>query len=183
MNKIFAEKFVKQLGQFMDKIPFRPSIKDEGALEIAMLPKVKEFIQKELTGNTSLDHILYHHGKNKKDKRLWRESKDHQTVTLYGSNVADMFIRHEKIGRVSIELKYAKLSKKGEGLTPHIQRAIGQSLIARLKHPYAICFIVYKKQKKHLEKIDKISLEYYKKLHNLLWRKHRIYFIIRKQAI
>jgi len=68
-----------------------------------------------------------------------------------------------------------KLSQKGEGLTGSIQRAIGQCLIATMKHPFAVCVIGYGQQKKHLE------IGVAKQLKDLLWKHHRIYLIIRKR--
>ena len=94
---------------------------------------------------------------------------------MFGTNVSDIFIVHKKVGAVALELKYVKLSQKGEGLTGSIQRAIGQCLIATMKHPFAVCVIGYGQQKKHLE------IGVAKQLKDLLWKHHRIYLIIRKR--
>lgn len=176
MNKL-GEKFVLKLGYLMEKAFIPPSVNNESGLEYAFLPQIKKLIQKELGTPGGIDKILYHHGRNTEEKKHWTESKKLQTVMLFGTNVSDMFIVHPKIGAASLEFKYVKLSRTGEGVTGSIQRAIGQSLIATVRHPFAVCVIVYGKQKKHLE------LGAMKQLKNLLWKHHKIYLVIRKQAL
>lgn len=176
MNKS-GEKFVLKLGRLMDKVSIPSSVNDESSLEYAILPHIRKLIQKELTGNKTLDGVLYHHGRNKEEKKWWSKSKSLQTIKLFGTNVSDMFVAHPKIGAVALEFKYVKLSRKGEGLTGSIQRAIGQSLIATIRHPFAVCVIVYKKQKKHL------MVGVMRQLKNLLWEHHKIYLVIRKQVL
>lgn len=176
MSKLSAKKLILKLGRFMEKIPLFSSIKNENDLEYAVLPHIKKFIQKELTGNKTLDGILFHHGRNEEEKRWWSKSKSLQTVKLFGTNVSDMFIAHQKIGAVALEFKYVKLSRKGEGLTGSIQRAIGQSLIATIRHPFAVCVIVYGQQKKYLE------AGVLQQLKKSLWRHHKIYLVIRNQS-
>jgi hypothetical protein len=167
-----AETFIEDLGHLIETEPLPADINDEYALEFALLPHIQKFVQEKLAGDESLDCVLYHHGRTLKEKRLWSESKQFQTVGLYGANVSDIFIKHPKVGAIAIELK---LSKKGEGLTGNIQRAIGQSLIATMRHPYAICVIVYKKQGKKPSP-GKIAA-----LNDLLWEQHKIYLIVREQ--
>lgn len=177
MAKISKERFILKLGNLMETVALPASIESEGDFEYAVLPYIKKFIEEELTGSKMFDGVLYYHGRNTEEKKWWSKSKPLQTVKLFGTNVSDIFIVHEKIGAVALELKYVKLSKKGEGLTGSIQRAIGQSLIATMRHPFAICVIVYRQEKKHLE----IGIA--KQLKDLLWEHHRIYLVIRKQAI
>lgn len=177
MKKSIGKKFVLKLGRLIEKTPLKYSIKDEIGLEYAILPHIKKFIQKELTGNKVLDGILYHHGRNKREKEWWAKSKKLQNVKLFGTNVSDMFIVHPKIGAVALEFKYVKLSRKGEGLTGSIQRAIGQSLIATMRHPFAVCVIIYRQQKKHLEP------GVIQKLKKSLWEQRRVYLIIRKHFL
>lgn len=176
MRRSSAEKIVLRLGRLMENIPLSPRIGNESNLEYAVLPHIKKFVQKELAEEKALGGVLYYHGRNKKEKKRWTESKLLQTVKLFGTN---MFIVHpmfQKIGAVSLEFKYAKLLRTGEGLTGSIQRAIGQSLIATLRHPFAICTIVYGQQKKHLE------IGALEQLKNLLWKQHKIYLVIRNRC-
>ena len=74
---------------------------------------------------------------------------------------------------MAIELKYAKPKTDGSGLTSQIQRAVGQSLIASLRHKFVICVIVYKNQKKEQEAGE------IEKLKKVLQEKHNIYLVIR----
>ena len=173
LNKLSAEKFVLKLGHLLEKIEFSISIKNEIELEYAILPYIKKFLQKNLVLNKNLEGVLYHHGRNEQEKEQWTKSKSLQTVKLFGDNVSDIFIVHKKIGAIALELKYAKLPSGSKGLTAHIQRAIGQCLIAKLRHPFVICAIFYNKRQKNL----KPGL--FMPLKKLLWNKHKIYLIIK----
>lgn len=173
MNKSLAEKVVLKLGHLLERITFPASIRNEIELEYTILPYIKKFIHENICRNKSLEEILYHHGRNKQEKEQWTESKSLQTVKLFGDNVSDIFIVHKKIGAIALEFKYTKLSLGSRGLTSHIQRAIGQCLIAKLRHPFVICAIFYNKKQKSL----KPGL--FIKLKKLLWDKHRIYLIIK----
>ena len=137
-------QFIQKLGKFIEKIKFTQNIRTESELELSILPDIEDFIQKELPTQDKDTPVFYHHGTTKEEKLLWSKSKTLQTVHLFGSNVSDMFIFHHKIGAVTIEFKYTKSNK----LTSQIQRAIGQSIIATMRHPFAICVIVYKKCRK-----------------------------------
>lgn len=167
------EKFVLNLGHLLEKIKIPLSIKNEIELEYALSSHIKKFVQKNLSQSNNLDGILFHHGRNKREKAWWTKSKLLQTVKLFGDNVSDIFITHRKIGAVALEFKYIKLASAGKGLTGHIQRAIGQSLIAKLRHPFVICAVFYNKKQRNL----KPGL--FIKLKKLLWNKHRIYLIIK----
>lgn len=171
-----AEKFVLALGQLLKKIDIPLSIKSEADLEYAILPHIKDFILKKLVKNGVLDSIFYYHGKTTEEKKSWAKSKSFQTVKLFGANVSDMFIRHPLIGAIALELKYVKLDKFGKGLTGSIQKAVGQSLIATLRHPFAVCFVVYTSPRKLL----KAGVS--QRLKELLWNQHKICLIIRKQT-
>lgn len=173
MNKLFAEKFVLKLGRMLENITAQASIKNEIDLEYALLLYIKEFLRKNLVLNKNLEGILYYHGRDKQEKEQWTKSKSLQTVKLFGDNVSDIFIAHRRIGAIALELKYAKLSSGKKGFTAHIQRAIGQCLIAKLRHPFVICAIFYNKKQKNLKPGLFIPIK------TLLWNKHRIYFIIR----
>jgi len=162
------------LGRMLENITAKVPIKNEIGLEYAVLPNIKEFLQKNLVLNKNLEGILYHHGRDKQEKEQWTKSKSLQTVKLFGDNVFDIFIIHKKIGAIALELKYAKLSSGKKGLTAHIQRAIGQCLIAKLRHPFVICAIFYNKKQRALKPGLFTSLK------TLLWDKHKICLIIRE---
>jgi len=176
MNKAETEKekIVIKLRKLIENLPINDSfsINSEADLEYALLPSIRKFIKNNLSAD--IEKVLYHHGRTLQEKKHWTDSKSLQTVKLFGVNVSDIFIKCSKIGAVAIELKYAKLLKK-QGLTGALQRAIGQSLIATLRHPFAICCIFYRQSRK-----NKIEFGLIEKLKKILWRKHKIYLIVRK---
>lgn len=168
--KTGSEKIVKKLVQELEKLPLPDSLKNESDLEFAVLPAIKRFIQKELKVN-NLRSILYHHGKSKEEKESWSESKQFQNIELLGTHTYDMLIRHPKVGSVVLEFKYAASPKNP--LTNRIQRIIGQSLIAKLKHDCVISCLVFRKK----GKIPKPGL--LEKLKKDLQENHKIYLIVR----
>ena len=174
MNKSSVKQFVMEMGRLLERIDLPPSIKNESDLEYAVLPHLKAFIRKKLTLTGELEGIVYHHGRTKEEKKWWKKSKPLQTVLLYGTHVSDMFVAQPDIREVALEFTYKKLSRKKEGLTSHIQRAIGQSMIATLRHPFAICMIVYEAQHEFPD------TELVRQLKEKLW-KRGIYLIIRKR--
>jgi len=173
MGKLFAGKFVLKLGRMLENTTAPIPIRNEIDLEYTLLSYIKKFLQKNLVFNKNLEGVLYHHGRDKQEKEQWTKSKSLQTVKLFGDNVSDVFIVHKRIGAMALELKYTNLSSGKRGLTAHIQRAIGQCLIAKLRHPFVICAIFYNKRQKDFK------LGSFIKLKKLLWDKHRIYLIIR----
>lgn len=177
MNRLKTEKekIVIKLGKLIENLPLPDSIKSESDLEYALLSDIKKFIKDELFSNVK--NVLYHHGRTVQEKKHWADSKPLQVVKLFGVNVSDIFIKCSKIGAVAIELKYAKISKR-KGLTSFLQKAIGQSLIATLRHPFAICCIFYRQLHK-----NKIEFGLIEKLKKILWKKHKIYLIVRKNKI
>lgn len=168
--KIGSERIVKKLVQELEKLPLPESLKNESDLEFAMLPAIKRFIQEELKAD-DLKGVLYHHGKNKEEKKLWSESKQFQNIELLGIHTYDMLIRHPKVGSLVLEFKYAASSKNP--LTNRIQRIIGQSLIAKLKHDYVISCLVFRRKRK----MPKLGL--LERLKKDLQENYRIYLIVR----
>ncbi|OHB17365.1 MAG: hypothetical protein A2913_00920 [Parcubacteria group bacterium RIFCSPLOWO2_01_FULL_40_65] len=168
--EIDSEKIVKKLAHKLEKLPLPISLKNESDLEFAVLPIIKRFIQKEL-GINDKKHILYHHGRNKDEKNLWSKSKPLQNIELLGTHTYDMLIIHPKIGSLVLEFKYAASAKNP--LTSRIQRIIGQSLIAKLKHPYVISCLVFKRKGKRPQ------LGLLEKLKKDLQENHKIYLIVR----
>jgi len=68
MSKLSVEKFVLKLGNLMEKVSIPPAVKSESDFEYAVLPHIKNFLKKELTGSKKFDGVLYHHGRNKEEK-------------------------------------------------------------------------------------------------------------------
>lgn len=170
------EKIIIRLGKLIENLPIDSSnsvVNSESDLEYAILPDIRKFIKDELFKG-DVENVLYHHGRTLQEKKHWTNSKPLQTVKLFGVNVSDIFIKCSKIGAVAIELKYVKLLKR-KGLTSSLQRAVGQSVIATLRHPFAICAIF----NKQLHKI-KTEVGLIEKLKKVLWEKHKIYLIVRK---
>ena len=162
--EINPEKIIKKLVQELEKLSLPESLKNESDLEFAVLPTIRTFVQKELKIN-NLKGILYHHGRNKEEKELWSKSKQFQNIELLGTHTYDMLIKHPKVGSLVLEFKYASSSKNP--LTNRIQRIIGQSLIAKLKHDYVISCLVFRRKGRSpkpglLEQMKKDLQETYK---------------------
>lgn len=168
--KTDSERVVRKLVQELEKLPLPESLKNESDLEFTVLPTIKRFIQEELKVN-DLRGVLYHHGRSKEEKELWSESKKFQNIELLGKHTYDMLIRYPKIGSLVLEFKYAASSKNP--LTNRIQRIIGQSLIAKLKHDYIISCLVFRRK----GEIPKPGL--LEKLKKDLQENYRIYLIVR----
>ena len=175
MRKAFGERFVQKLGKFIERIRIPSTVRTEAELELAVLATLKAFVQRALPRRKRKTPILYHHGTTAEEKRWWSRTKALQAVRLFGTNVSDMFIVHPRIGAIAVEFKYVKEARGSVKLTSQIQRAVGQSIIATLRHPFGICAIVYRKPKKSLPE-GKL-----KALKRTLWEKHRIYLVIRPQ--
>jgi len=171
----FGERFVQKLGGFIEHVRIPSTVRTETELELAVLPTLKAFIQRAFPRRKRKTPILYHHGTTTEEKHWWSRSKALQTVQLFGTNVSDMFIVHPRTGAIAVEFKYAKETQGSVKLTSQIQRAVGQSIIATLRHPFGICAIVYRKPKKSLPE-GKL-----KALKRSLWKKHRIYLVVRPQ--
>lgn len=168
--EIDSEIIIEKLVQKLEKITLPESLKNESDLEFVFLPTIKKFIQKELKVN-NLRNVLYHHGRNKEERKMWSDSKKFQNIELLGMHTYDMLIRHPKVGSLVLEFKYAASSKNP--LTSRIQRIIGQSLIANLKHNYVISCLVFRKK----GKMPKLGL--LEKLKKDLQKNYKIYLIVR----
>src|SRR3989338_5565404 len=134
----FSEKFVINLGRFIEGLKLHAGILTEAELEQAVIPAIRKSVEAVLPRGPSSRPVLYHHGTTTEEKRQWSDSKPLQIVQLFGTNVSDMFIAHPRMGAVAIEFKFVKGSGGSIKLTSQIQRAIGQAIIATLRHPYAI---------------------------------------------
>ncbi len=174
MNK---PKFVIALGKIVSSIAIPGNINNELDLEEILLPHVKSYVQESLQKTQEeLKTIVYAHGKNKEEKKLWSESKKIQTITAFNCTMAsDIFIHHENIGTIFVEIKLAKPRKSGGDSFPgSLQRAVGQTVIATMKHDYAICYIATPKRGSSLK--NDIS----EKLIETLWKKLKILLLIKE---
>jgi hypothetical protein len=142
-------EFMLGLENILREIPIPQNINSELDLEHILLPHIKNYLKESLqVKQQELKTAVYAHGEDEEGKRLWTKSKPYQTVTAFGCTMAaDIFIRHENIGTVFIEVKLAKPRKSGGDSFPGgLQRAIGQTVIASMKHKCAICYIATPKR-------------------------------------
>jgi len=170
-------EFVLGLENILKSIPIPQNIDNELDLERILFPHIKSYLEKSLqVKQEELKTIVYAHGENKEGKGLWSESKKYQTVTAFDCTMAaDIFIRHENIGTIFIEIKLAKPRKLGGDSFPgSLQRAIGQTVIASMKHNYAICYIATPKRSSTHEN------DIAEKLIKTIWEKLGILIIIKE---
>jgi len=169
--------FVRSLVNLLKRAPLS-SVRREIDLERVIVPMVRRHAQQALaTDDQDIDDIVFTHGSTREEKRRWTRSKPDQNVMVFGCpNTSDIFIKLPGPETIYIELKWAKRrGVKADTLPGDLQRSIGQSLIASLRHPYVICLVVCE----HLRP-DKTD-DYGKKLRMLLWKKHRIALIVRSR--
>jgi len=172
----FSGEFVTGLAEQLKKQALSPSIKTEVALEKVVYKTVRKYIIGTLDiDDQKIDQILFTHGNTKQEKKYWTDSKPDQNVIVFGcSNTSDIFIKEPRLGTIYIELKYSKRRGiKASTLPGDLQRSIGQSVIASIRHDYVICLIVCEAEIK-LGKND-----YSEKLRKRLWRDHKIALIVR----
>jgi len=169
--------FILGLGNILRSTPIPQTIDNELDLERILFPHIKDYLKKSLQVNEEeLRTIVYAHGENKEGKRLWSESKKYQGVIAFSCTMAaDIFIRHENIGTIFIEIKLAKPRESGGDSFPgSLQRAIGQAVIASMKHNYAICYIATPKRSSTYEN------DIAEKLIETIWEKLRILIIVKQ---
>jgi len=123
------------LARVIERAPLPERIKGEAAHEKALVPYVQRYVRSKLNLlDADLYDVLYYHGNPN-----WGKSKSLQHVAILGRYASDdIFVCHERIGRVLIELKFAKLRKPrgADSLPGGLQRSLGQSLIFSMRHPY-----------------------------------------------
>ena len=145
-------EFMVGLENVLRSIPIPQKIKSELDLERILVPHIKNYLKESLQlKQQELKMAVYAHGEDEEGKRLWSKSKPYQTVTAFGCTMAaDIFIRHENIGTIFIEVKLAKRRRSGGDSFPSgFQRAIGQAVIASMKHKCAICYVATPKRPTH----------------------------------
>jgi hypothetical protein len=80
MNK---SEFVIGLGKILSSIAIPGNINNGLDLEEILLPHVKSYVQESLQKTQEeLKTIVYAHGKNKEEKKLWSESKKSRLLRL-----------------------------------------------------------------------------------------------------
>ncbi len=188
-----ADALVQDLADHLDAVPVPPSVSDEQGLDRYFREVVRRYAQEKLPGAK-----VFTHGDTDEEKRWWTTSKALQNVTVYGHpNTSDIFISDPRLklagdardGGLYIEFKFAK--RRGHGgtsLPDALHLAIGQSIIASLRHPYVIALIVCQ----HIadpdlttdaageERPDKLDRR--EALSQLLWQQHRIRLVVRDLA-
>ncbi|MFC1591345.1 hypothetical protein ACFL43_02355 [Thermodesulfobacteriota bacterium] len=165
------DNFVIQLAdEIALSCPDPAGLSSEAELENNLVIIVEDFVQKHLDVTAEqIPQTVYGHVR----KKDWTASKKKQNVVAYGcSNTSDIFIEHHSIGSVYIELKLAKKrgEREGNSLPGDLQRSIGQSIIASMRHPYVICFIACQGKRRNIAGYR----DYYESLTESLWEKHRI---------
>jgi hypothetical protein len=175
-STIEGDSFVCDLAELLERFQIPAGIKTEIELERSIKQMVRDYTKKRLhLDDQELRDVFFTHGDSAEDKDLWTKSKGSQNIHVYGcSNTGDIFIKHPNIGTVYIEIKYSKKRGKAASTLPgDLQRAIGQSFIASLKHSHVICLIVCEadiKTRPHDLGSD---------LKDRLWNEHRIAIIVR----
>ncbi len=170
-----AEEFVQNLAAHLREIRL-PSALAEKRPEHDLKKRylraaIRSFTEKALgIPSKDLDEVVITNGDTPEEKARWTNSKSDQNVVAFDCpNTTDIFIKHPKIGTVSIEIKASKFqSAPGD-----LQRAIGQSVIASMKHDHVICLAVRQGQRK--AQTDDLGA----KLISTLWEKHRIALVVR----
>lgn len=177
MKKKVADEYTVSLANLLAKIQLPDNVRTELELERFVCKAVRKFTSRALNLNShSLKNVVYSHGDTPEERALWTKSKTLQNVVIYGcSNTSDIFITHPDIGTVYIELKLSKARRdlNSNSLPGDLQRSIGQSIIASLRHPYVICMVVCKGERK----IRPHDLS--QDLEEMLWKQHRIALVVR----
>jgi hypothetical protein len=175
-NRRRAKKFWLALSRHLATIPLKGTFKTELDLERFLRKAVKRFASTKLgLATPDAASAVYSHGETSPEKKAWSQSKALQNVVVYGcANSSDIFITHQKMGSIYIEVKLSKArGKSATSLPGDMQRSIGQSVIASLRHPAVICFIGI------LGKLRSVPQDLGKDLKRTLLQKHRIALIVR----
>jgi hypothetical protein len=156
--------FVHDLAERLRHVPLPKRLDNEGHLEQILVPHVREFIRRRLGySEPALSDAVIHHGHPK-----YAATRPERIVEILGAAMTgDIFIRRQDgVGTVFIELKLTKRS-----LPSGLQRAIGQSLVLRLKHN-VICMVVH-------EGLLSAKDDTFDYLEAELWRRFKIALIVR----
>ena len=173
---IDVQSLTSRIGDLLKNCDLPSSMKSEIDLERYVRPIVRSCVKEALQiSDEELSDVVFSHGEIEAERAYWTKSKAYQNVVVYGcSNTSDIFIRLPNDESIYMEIKLSK--KRGPGgstLPGDIQRSIGQSLIASLRHPYVICFIVCEADLRNKPE------DLREKLQSTLWERHRIALIVR----
>jgi hypothetical protein len=171
-----ADSFVASLVRHLTAIPLHGPFRSELDLEKVVAAAVRQFTTQALgLDDPALEEVVFTHGDDRHSKALWTASKPHQNVVAFGcANTSDVFIRHSQIGTIYIELKLSKArGLKSNSLPGDLQRSVGQSVIASLKHRHVICMIVTQGQRRDRDG------DMAENLRKALWEKHGIALVVR----
>lgn len=127
---------MRALADELRQVPLRSALADERQLEDALVPFVREFVGRTLrvSGDELRRRVIYHRHPD------YGSTTDKRRVRLFDSAITgDIFIEHHSGATIFIELKLAKKS-----MPSSLQRALGQSVLLRLKHDFVICFVALK---------------------------------------
>jgi len=131
-------EFVRGLADRLAQVSLPSDLANEAQLESALIPAVRVYVQDRLgvSDPILLNNAVVHHG-----HLDYEWTKPIRRVAVFGRKVTgDILIRLlQSRQTVFIELKLAKRS-----VPPSLQRALGQSLLLRLKHHYVICLVVHR---------------------------------------
>jgi hypothetical protein len=170
----FADRFVQGLAGALRRASLPRRLRTEIDLERAIWPLVRDYTRRALSlRKEELDKAVVAHGRTKEERERWTNSKPHQNVVVYGHpSTSDIFLQNKRVKSVYVELKLAKArSRKASTLPGDLQRSLGQSLLAHLRHQYVVCCIVCQRRVVH----DMNA----RRLEKTLWRKHRIALVVR----
>ncbi len=162
-----AASFVQDLAERLWHVRLPTGLTSEGQLEQALVPHVREFVRDRLgLSESAVKDAVIHH-----QHPQYAATRQQRVVEIFGAAMTgDIFIRHqERVGTVFIELKLTKRS-----LPSGLQRAIGQSLVLRLKHN-VICMVVHDGA---LDAQGDIAAH----LAAQLWKRFRIALVVRSVA-
>ena len=172
-----AETLTNKIVSLLRNCDLPISMESELALERKLGPIIRNLVKDTLKINDEvLSEVVFSHGETRAEKEFWTKSKADQNVVVYGcSNTGDIFIKHPDGESIYIEVKLSKRrGPKSTSLPGDIQRSIGQSLIASLRHAFVICFIVCQGDLR--ARPDDLRNE----LEQTLWQRHRIALIVRE---
>ena len=170
-SKYFIAGLIKEL----ENTPIYKPLKNELDLEQKIIaPCIRGYVGNKLNiQDTKLDEAVVSHS----NPSRWTKSKKDQNIIVFRcKTTGDIFIKHKEIGTVFIEIKLAKRKgkkTKADSLPEALQRSIGQSIIASMKHNYVICFIAHESNRQELPN------DQGKELKEKLWRDYRIALIVR----
>ncbi len=169
-----AKKLLNGLAQILQNAIF-PHLNSEIELERAVSLLIRDYTKHSLgLSEKELEGVIFAHGETKEEKTRWTDSKPMQNVHVFGcSNTSDIFLLHPAFQSIYVELKLSKQRGTLDSLPGNLQRAIGQSVIASLRHPYVICLVACDGARK----LNQADLG--KELTKILWKNHHIALIVR----